>query len=58
VVAAGFLDFGAARLPARSDDDDDDFFRLGPAEVFLALVDFALSEVLALAVFLPLFFKR
>jgi hypothetical protein len=52
VVAAGFLDFGAARLPARSDDDDDDFFRLGPAEVFLALVAFALT------VFLPLFFKR
>jgi hypothetical protein len=41
VVAAGFLDFDAARLPARSDDLDD-FFRLGPAEVFLLALFFKL----------------
>jgi hypothetical protein len=36
--AAGFLDFDPARLPARSDDDD--FFRLVPAEVFLLVLFF------------------
>jgi hypothetical protein len=36
--AAGFLDFGAARLPARSEVDD--FFRLVPAEVFLLVLFF------------------